>query len=194
MIPRILHWKTTNPNLTGRVSFSKADTCHALQFGTYNIKHSTNYLIERVGVFCLYGLETKTMVKIVKEASREQNYPGCRASSAKCYCFACLCTMSSLCFLSKACFSFPSPEGRHLFGNFQEENAGTSSRSVVWKQKLSLSNRIVRRSQMPVRNLFRFDLFLCQGFFMTGPVNEDLSLGPVHSREHPVRTVFLEGK
>jgi len=32
---------------------------------------------------------------------------------------------------------FPLPEGRHLFGNFREENAGSSSRSVVWKQKLS---------------------------------------------------------
>lgn len=29
---------------------------------------------------------------------------------------------------------------------------------------------------------------------MTGPVNEDLSVGPVYSREHPVRTVFLEGR
>lgn len=48
---------------------------------------------------------------------------------------------------------FPLPEGRHLFGNFQEENVGSSSRSVVWKQKLSSSNMIVRRSQMPARNL-----------------------------------------
>lgn len=48
---------------------------------------------------------------------------------------------------------FPPPEGRHLFGNFQEENVGTSSRSVVWKQKLSWSNLIMRWSQMPARNL-----------------------------------------
>lgn len=48
---------------------------------------------------------------------------------------------------------FPLPEGRCLFGNFQEESAGTSSRSVFWKQKLSWSNVIVRRSQMPTRNL-----------------------------------------
>lgn len=71
------------------------------------------------------------MVKIVKEASREQNDPGYRASSAKCYCFA----VSVPCPLSassaKHASLFPLPKGRHLFGNFQEENAGTSSRSVV---------------------------------------------------------------
>jgi len=55
---RIVQQKATYPNLTG-LAFSEADSWHALHFGAQSVKQSTNYLVERVGVFCLYGLETK---------------------------------------------------------------------------------------------------------------------------------------
>lgn len=150
MSMRFYSWKLHI--LTSRLAFSKPDTWHASYFGLCNVKLSTSDCIKRVNVFCLYGLETKniTYLGLPRSPPRKKlgcDNPGCQASSAECWFFCCLC------FLSKACFSFPSPWRQTSVWKLPGRNARTSSRSVVWKQKFSWSNVIARRSHIPPTNL-----------------------------------------
>lgn len=120
----------------------------------WQIKQSTSYLVETVDIISLYALEVEIMLILDWwRVLQGRKWPWLQSDFSKVLVVLLLLYHVFSASSAKHASLFPLPGGRHLFGNVQEENVGTSSRSVVWKQKLSWSNLIMRRSQMPARNL-----------------------------------------